>query len=387
MSAIDFDALMAEAAAALPSRRKKGKRSRKKTKQAKPETQLLSAILGKNGAQPKDTKNGAESKTSATLWEEHRQLAMATRAALGEAKYKESPVESIGDSNENYHPEQGDSISDSKFCRGQPSSRGLGSDKKLTVGVAPRKDCINWKDHLISALGVWYVPDFLSEEEEKALLSNVYDAPASRWVTLKNRRLQSWGGYPSESIGITPEPLPPWLRMLCRQLEICGAFGATSSEPSAKNTGSKVHSPGVPGNSAGFKANHVLVNEYRPGQGILAHQDGPLYQPVVAIVSLNSPVGFHFYRSLADARDEKASVEMQLYPRSLLVFSWEAYNKYFHGIPASTQDKISSQCANIRFISHTEDTVVRRGTRVSLTIRGVPFSHGTQAQAQAQAHR
>jgi len=298
MSAIDFDALMAEAAAALPSRRKKGKRSRKKTKQAKPETQLLSAILGKNGAQPKDTKNGAESKTSATLWEEHRQLAMATRAALGEAKYKESPVESIGDSNENYHPEQGDSISDSKFCRGQPSSRGLGSDKKLTVGVAPRKDCINWKDHLISALGVWYaesvapfptfylcslarlpallvlryVPDFLSEEEEKALLSNVYDAPASRWVTLKNRRLQSWGGYPSESIGITPEPLPPWLRMLCRQLEICGAFGATSSEPSAKNTGSKVHSPGVPGNSAGFKANHVLVNEYRPGQGILAHQ-------------------------------------------------------------------------------------------------------------------
>lgn len=32
--------------------------------------------------------------------------------------------------------------------------------------------------------------------------------------------------------------------------------------------------------------NHVLVNEYQPGQGIMAHQDGPLYTPAVAILSL-----------------------------------------------------------------------------------------------------
>jgi alkylated DNA repair protein alkB family protein 6 len=38
--------------------------------------------------------------------------------------------------------------------------------------------------------------------------------------------------------------------------------------------------------------NHVLVNEYAPGQGILSHQDGPLYAPAVAILSMvrNTPL-------------------------------------------------------------------------------------------------
>lgn len=36
--------------------------------------------------------------------------------------------------------------------------------------------------------------------------------------------------------------------------------------------------------------NHVLVNEYQPGQGIMAHQDGPLYTPAVAILSLVRPI-------------------------------------------------------------------------------------------------
>jgi alkylated DNA repair protein alkB family protein 6 len=40
--------------------------------------------------------------------------------------------------------------------------------------------------------------------------------------------------------------------------------------------------------------NHILVNEYLPGQGIMPHQDGPLYHPVVAILSLGSPALMHF---------------------------------------------------------------------------------------------
>ena len=31
--------------------------------------------------------------------------------------------------------------------------------------------------------------------------------------------------------------------------------------------------------------NHVLINEYKPGQGIMAHTDGPAYYPVVATIS------------------------------------------------------------------------------------------------------
>ena len=32
--------------------------------------------------------------------------------------------------------------------------------------------------------------------------------------------------------------------------------------------------------------NHVLINEYLPGQGILPHTDGPLYVPIVVTISL-----------------------------------------------------------------------------------------------------
>lgn len=36
--------------------------------------------------------------------------------------------------------------------------------------------------------------------------------------------------------------------------------------------------------------NHVLVNEYRPGEGIMPHEDGPAYYPMVATVSLGAPI-------------------------------------------------------------------------------------------------
>lgn len=38
------------------------------------------------------------------------------------------------------------------------------------------------------------------------------------------------------------------------------------------------------------KPNHVLVNEYHPGEGIMAHEDGPAYHPMVATVSLGAPI-------------------------------------------------------------------------------------------------
>ena len=40
--------------------------------------------------------------------------------------------------------------------------------------------------------------------------------------------------------------------------------------------------------------NHVLLNEYQPGEGIMAHKDGPLYLNWVVIISLGSNSGFDF---------------------------------------------------------------------------------------------
>jgi len=36
----------------------------------------------------------------------------------------------------------------------------------------------------------------------------------------------------------------------------------------------------------GIEINHVLVNEYLPGQGIMAHTDGPAYVPVIATLTV-----------------------------------------------------------------------------------------------------
>ncbi|KAK1583269.1 hypothetical protein Q3G72_023126 [Acer saccharum] len=113
-----------------------------------------------------------------------------------------------------------------------------------------------------------YVPDFITEIEETHLLNNIYGGPVSKWKSLKNRRLQNWGGVVHEK-GLLPQDLPPWLTKITQRIyEKSGLF------PSA--------------------INHVLINEYLPNQGIMPHQDGPAYFPVVAILSLGSPVVMDF---------------------------------------------------------------------------------------------
>uniref|UniRef100_A0A3Q2PA61 AlkB homolog 6 n=1 Tax=Fundulus heteroclitus TaxID=8078 RepID=A0A3Q2PA61_FUNHE len=96
---------------------------------------------------------------------------------------------------------------------------------------------------------VYYVPDFISPEEESYLLQQVYRAPRTKWTQLSGRRLQNWGGVPHPR-GMLGEELPAWLQNYCEKISSLGAFG-------------------------GKTANHVLVNEYKQGEGIMPHQDGP----------------------------------------------------------------------------------------------------------------
>lgn len=44
---------------------------------------------------------------------------------------------------------------------------------------------------------IYYIPEYVTKEEEEALLRNVYSAPKPKWTQLSNRRLQNWGrqGY------------------------------------------------------------------------------------------------------------------------------------------------------------------------------------------------
>ncbi|XP_031260025.1 alpha-ketoglutarate-dependent dioxygenase alkB homolog 6-like [Pistacia vera] len=177
---------------------------------------------------------------------------------------------------------------------------------------------------------VMYVPGFMSTTEETHLLNNIYGAPVSKWKSLKSRRLQNWGGVVHEK-GLLPQDLPPWLTKITQRIhEKSGLF------PSA--------------------INHILTNEYLPNQGIMPHQDGPAYFPVVAILSLGSPVVMDFTHSkfrlstsaLKNTVDDKNSngevfetdqwkdnhhpFSVLLMPCSLLIFKDDAYSDYLHGI-------------------------------------------------------
>ncbi|CAM0871288.1 unnamed protein product [Alopecurus aequalis] len=237
---------------------------------------------------------------------------------------------------------------------------------------------------------VLYVPDFISQTEQSQLLHHIYQAPAPKWKTLKNRRLQNWGGVVHEK-GLLSQALPQWLTKITDR--ICQSTGLF---PSA--------------------INHVLINEYHPNQGIMPHQDGPAYFPVVAIISLASPVVIDFsphgkLRRQTVESDEvqesngsckvegskeadPASLSLLLMPCSLLIFKDQAYTDFLHGIQDSEVhdlDKVAniSQCPQFKHLSSDNSqskadccagselsgTFHRSMTRVSLTCRLVLKVH------------
>lgn len=65
---------------------------------------------------------------------------------------------------------------------------------------------------------MYYVPEWLSDDEEQAILERVYAVPdeSSVWVKLKRRRLQMWGG--DVKAPFRAEPLPVWLRQIVEAL-------------------------------------------------------------------------------------------------------------------------------------------------------------------------
>ncbi|XP_072472450.1 alpha-ketoglutarate-dependent dioxygenase alkB homolog 6 isoform X5 [Notamacropus eugenii] len=163
---------------------------------------------------------------------------------------------------------------------------------------------------------IYYVPNFISEQEESQLLRQVYEAPKPKWTQLSGRKLQNWGGLPHPK-GMVPEQLPPWLQHWVDSVSSLGLFG-------------------------GAQANHVLVNEYQPGEGIM-----PQFQPKFSLL---------------------------LEPRSLLVLRGEAYTHLLHGIRPTLMDSLTkTPVANASACPSAEPgALLPRGTRISLTIRRVP---------------
>ncbi|KAI1437683.1 hypothetical protein GGR50DRAFT_20104 [Xylaria sp. CBS 124048] len=222
-------------------------------------------------------------------------------------------------------------------------------------------------DHVrVSGLpsAAFYISDFITEDEEKLILDKVASAPKPRWKQLSRRRLQTW---PSELVNnkLVDAPLPSWLETpIVPRLQSLNL----------RNADSQSH---IFSNSRHKRPNHVLVNEYPPGIGIMPHKDGAAYHPVVCTVSLGASLCLNIYRMKENgALDETPVGRILQEPRSLLITTSDLYTDYLHGIDDALEDIDLSErtIANwslLRSSSAFDGGRNARQMRTSLTYRDV----------------
>lgn len=133
-----------------------------------------------------------------------------------------------------------------------------------------------------------------------------------------------------------------------------------------------------------------MQNEYVPGQGIMPHEDGAAYYPVVATVSLGSSIVLDVTskpfneESSTDTTTTPALDPPRKHwcilqePRSLLLTTGSAYTDTLHGISERHEDLDLNPgtVANWNLLGDTKKITDSNGrnkreTRISLTFRDV----------------
>jgi alkylated DNA repair dioxygenase AlkB len=157
--------------------------------------------------------------------------------------------------------------------------------------------------------GLVYMPDFLSREEERALLDGIatleLKEAAYKEYTAK-RRVASFGaGYDFDANELTPAPsIAPFLLPLRDKVSAW---------------------VGIPAESFGY----ALVAEYGPGTQLGWHRDVPQFEMVVG-VSLAGAARMRFRRY--PPRPRERILAMDLEPRSAYVLKQEARWDWQHSI-------------------------------------------------------
>lgn len=148
--------------------------------------------------------------------------------------------------------------------------------------------------------GLTYVPDFISEQQEKEFVEYI---DKQSWDTSISRRTQHYGfRYHYGKKSISEEKVP----------DIPEIFDSVLDKL-------KTHFDGG-------KPNQMIINEYKPGQGIGAHIDHVgNFGPVVASISLLSTTEMDF-------RYQEQLYTQKLRPKSAVVLSGDARYKWSHAI-------------------------------------------------------
>ncbi|KAJ8600078.1 hypothetical protein CTAYLR_001893 [Chrysophaeum taylorii] len=209
-----------------------------------------------------------------------------------------------------------------------------------------RKEKARVSPQRLDGLDVWYAPEFIDEDEENSLLSTL--DPDESWVRVRGRSLLRFGG-PAGSADFVLEPLP---------LFVASVADAASG-------------------FVGVCLNHCLVNSYAPGEGIMAHTDGPAYDHVTATLSCGQDRLVYFAKRLRPAQvgtplDTGPVASVLLRRRSLLVFKNDAYIHHTHEIEPTKLEVVGTKapCINLRLAeAHEGDQIPVVARRLSFTLR------------------
>jgi alkylated DNA repair dioxygenase AlkB len=178
--------------------------------------------------------------------------------------------------------------------------------------------------------GLSLLPDFITEAEERELLSVIDQQP---WLTDLQRRVQHYGyRYDYTARQVTADlylgALPDWLQPLATRLHCEGLFASSPDQ--------------------------VIVNDYQPSQGIAPHVDCiPCFGDTIASLSLGSGCLMDFTHSNTAQKNS-----LFLSSRSLLMLQGDARYRWQHGIAKRKSDVV-------------DGFKMQRGRRVSLTFRSV----------------
>ncbi|QPH01245.1 hypothetical protein C2857_005444 [Epichloe festucae Fl1] len=195
----------------------------------------------------------------------------------------------------------------------------------------------------------YYVSNFISPEEERLILEKIAAAPKPRWKQLTHRRLQTWPSDLAQD-RLLDAPLPAWLDdpVISRLLSL--PVAATTPDSSHASDVATVPNH-IFSQSPHQRPNHVLVNEYPRGIGIMPHKEDGALDPNPA------------WRILQE-------------PRSLLITADTLYTDYLHGI-ADIEEDVDLSADSIANWSLLRDSQPYtdgrniRATRTSLTYRDV----------------
>ena len=179
--------------------------------------------------------------------------------------------------------------------------------------------------------GIQYIEDYINQNQHDWLLTEI---DKHQWLNDLKRRVQHYGfkyNYKARKVDMDMHigELPEWLKKLSQMLH------------------TDEYMPEV--------ADQVIINEYKPGQGISSHIDcEPCFKDTIVSLSLGSGCIMDF----TNKSDKKKKIPVWLAPKSLVVLSGKARYEWLHGIPARKSDERNGQ-------------KYKRQRRVSLTFRKV----------------